>query len=326
MILNQKRAALLLALLISISWQAKADEAEKGTLFEETFSSDVGSRKYSIFVPENLKPGAGLLVALHGCFMSPKQMIEGTQLNHHAAQNGFVVIYPEQTYQDNPWKCWNWFDSENQRRETGEASLIVGMTKATTEKYKLDSQRVFLTGISAGGAMAANLLGCYSDVYAGGLLASGLEFAAAQTETEAHHAKNDGPDTDVRDVAGQAYKCSPERKTLLKVLVVHGKKDHYVNPINADRTFAVFNQLNSIIFLFNGGSQSEITETTSSVPVAEGKYPVEKTESSFRGHSFVKKFLVDRMGHGWSGGQSTTPFMEPKGIDASQVIVDEFFR
>lgn len=295
-------------------------------LVEETYSNEAGSGKFSVFVPENLKQDSGLLVVLHGCFMTGQQMMSGTLLNQKAAEKNFVVIYPEQTYQNNIWKCWNWFLPENQSRDTGEASLIVGMANATVQKYDLNPRKVYLTGLSAGGAMAANLLGCYSDFFAGGLLHSGVEFAAARSESEAHQVLKNGPNRDVRDVAGQAFKCSTNRKSLLKVIVVHGTNDPHVTSLNADRTFEVFKHLNTIQFLANGGTQDQIKKIQTVLPGTQGQYSSEVTEALFKGQSLVKKVIVDHMGHGWSGGQMTTPYMEPKGIDASEMIANEFFR
>jgi poly(3-hydroxybutyrate) depolymerase len=135
-----------------------------------------------------------------------------------------------------------------------------------------------------------------------------------------------GPSREIQEVASQAAACTPRPSSLLSVIVVHGARDPYVGTINADRTFQVFSELNSIFFIGSGGTQDQISQTKSSLPASNGHYSAQITETQFKGKTFVKEIMVEQMGHGWSGGQVTVPYMEPKGIDASQLIGDEFFR
>jgi len=289
------------------------------------FSNPFGSRSYTVYAPKSLSPGAGLLVVLHGCFLTGDQMATGTEFNKYADQKGFVVLYPEQSYQDNAWKCWNWFKPENQRRDDGEASILVGMTLETVRKYDLDASRVFITGISAGGAMAANLLGCYSDVFAGAMLHSGLEFAAAQSEEEAHNVTRNGPSRDLDESAREALACSPARQRLIPLIVVHGQADNFVGTVNADRTFTLFEKINASIYSSMGGSASQISHQQSRIEQGGYKFSANVTDSFFGGQNVMKKVMVDGMAHAWSGGQPTAPYMEPRGINAAKLAVDSFF-
>ena len=314
-----------LSIVEARTWGDKKVNAE-GTTTKEVYKNEFGSREYTVFVPEGLQPNSGLLVVLHGCFMSGEQMINGTLLNQHAAKKKYVVIYPEQTFESNVWKCWNWFKPENQTRDQGESSIIVGMVRDTLKKYNLNASRVFVSGLSAGSAMSANLLGCYSDVFSGALLNSGLEFAAAQSESEAHRASDQGPSHTVDEGVELALNCTPNKKSLVKVLVVHGSSDPHVKIINANRTFEFFTKMNTQIFLKNGGIESQIRSQTAPLEPSPGKYSGELTETIFEEKSMVKKFVMQNMGHGWSGGQASTPYMDPKGIDAAQLIDDEFFN
>lgn len=299
--------------------------AVDGAMVTEIFSNNFGSRSYQVFVPKKLAVNAGLLVVLHGCFMTGEQMASGLEANRLANERGFVVIYPEQTYRDNSWKCWNWFKPENQKRDDGESSIIVGMVQTTVQKYRLSAEKVFVTGLSAGGAMTSNLLGCYSDVFAGGLVHSGLEFAAAQSESEAHQVTAHGPTRDLDKSAEQALQCSPSRNRLLPVIVVHGQKDSAVNPINADRTASLFEKINTEIFLKNGGSSGEIAHAHARITQDGFKYSASVDDAVFAGKTVVRKVMVEGMAHAWSGGQPTAPYMEPRGVKAMQLLVDAFF-
>lgn len=302
----------------------KKNRAE-GTSVSEVFKNAAGSRRYQIFVPKNLPENPGVLVVLHGCLLTGDQMATGTELNRHANEAGFLVVYPEQSYQDNAWKCWNWFKPENQKRDDGEISIIAGLTLQVIAKYKANTDKVVVTGISAGGAMAANLLGCYSDIYKGGLLESGLEFAAAQTESDAHNVSKKGPTRDLDASAEQALSCSPKRQSLMPVVVVHGKADQFVNPVNGDRTVSLFEKINTRIFVENGGQESQIQHSQTKIAASGKKYEANVTDISYDGKVVIKKVMVEKMGHGWSGGNSAAPYMEPNGVDASQLIVETFF-
>ncbi len=296
-----------------------------GSMVSETYSNSFGSRTFQVFVPKKLAADPGLLVVLHGCFMTGEQMATGTEVNRYAAERGFVVLYPEQTYKDNTWKCWNWFKPENQRRDDGELSLIAGMAQAAVKKYQLNAERVFVTGLSAGAAMASNLLGCYSDIFAGAMVHSGLEFAAAQSESEAHQVTKNGASRDLEQSAQQALQCSPARQRLIPVIVVHGKSDSAVNPINADRTAALFAKINTEIFVRNGGLNTDITQAQSRITQDGYKYPAAVDDTVFAGRTVVRKVIVEGMSHAWSGGAPTAPYMEPRGVKAVQILVDAFF-
>jgi poly(hydroxyalkanoate) depolymerase family esterase len=309
----------------SMKFDGQIDGTEQGTRSTASYKNQFGSRQYTVFVPQNLNPNAGLLVVLHGCFLTGDQMATGTEFNKLASAKGFVVLYPEQTYQDNSWKCWNWFKPENQRRDDGELSIIVGMTQETIKKYGLNAGRVFVTGISAGGAMASNLLGCYSDVFQGGMIHSGLEFAAAQNEQDAHTVTKNGPTRDLDASAAEALQCSPPRNTLIPVIVVHGQDDSFVNTVNADRITLLFEKINTTIFQNNGGNASQITHQESRMEQDGHKLSANVTQTLFNSQMIVEKVMVQGMGHAWSGGQPTAPYMEPRGIGAAKLLVDTFF-
>ncbi|HEY8280584.1 MAG TPA: PHB depolymerase family esterase [Bdellovibrionota bacterium] len=282
-----------------------------------------GSRSYKLFLPSKLS--GGLVVMLHGCFLTGDQMATGTDINTYAEAKGFAVLYPEQGYGDNSWKCWNWFKKENQARGTGEASIIVDMVKAVSQKYKLKSGNAYVAGLSAGSAMAANLLGCYSDIFAGAALGSGLEFAAAESESEAHQVTRSGPSKDLDKSAEQALACSPKRTKPMRVIVVHGDKDAYVNIVNGQRTAELFARINTAIWTRNGGSDSEVTQANSRIEQGGYNYSAAVSTLSYGGEPMVTKIIVEGMAHGWSGGKPTAPYMEPRGVNATEIAVKAFF-
>jgi len=295
-----------------------------GKSITKNFSNAFGTRSYQVYVPKKLSAKPGVVVVLHGCFMTGANMATGTELNAFAEERNFLVVYPEQTYGDNSWKCWNWFKPENQKRDDGEASIIADLTKDVIKTYKADTTKVVVSGLSAGSAMAANLLGCYSDLYTGGLLQSGLEFAAAQTENDAHNVTGAGPTRSTDETAELAVACSPNRKSYIPVIVVHGDADPYVNITNGHRTAEVFEKINAQVAL-KKGVKAVITHKDVEIKQDGYKFSAVNTQSLFDGVPVVEKVIVQKMAHGWSGGNSVAPYMEPRGVKATQILVDKFF-
>lgn len=298
---------------------SQPSEAADGANKSGTFSNEAGSRAYTVFVPKQPAAHPGMLVILHGCIQTGANMATGTQMNSLAAKKGFLVLYPEQTYQDNNLKCWNWYQPENQQRG-GELSILAGMAQDVASTYQVDLKQIYVAGLSAGGAMAANLLACYSDVFAGGLIHSGLEFAAAQSQNEAQLAMSNGASKDLNETSARALKCSPPRSKLIPVIVIQGKDDHVVSTVNSGRIATFFELLNGLI-----DSTQQITHSDHHLNEA-GKLAADETDTLFGDKVLVKKIMVDGMGHAWSGGQSGGSYMEPRGPSASQILVDTFFN
>ena len=144
-----------------------------------------GALRARCYVPATLPPGAPLVVALHGCTQTASGYDHGTGWSHLADANGFAVLLPEQQRGNNPNLCFNWFTPADTARDAGEAASIHAMIEAMITMHSLDRARVFVTGLSAGGAMANAMLAAYPDVFASGAIIAGLPFGAASSMTEA---------------------------------------------------------------------------------------------------------------------------------------------
>ena len=149
-----------------------------GSWTQGSFSNRAGSRNYFLYVPKSAPSGnpTGLMVMLHGCFQDPESFSRETGMNYVAEKFGFAVLYPEQTNGDNLWQCWNWFLPENQVQGGGELGLVVGMVEKVAKKVAFDPKKVYVAGLSAGAAMASNLVACHAEVFAGAGIHSGLEY------------------------------------------------------------------------------------------------------------------------------------------------------
>ncbi|WP_244808463.1 extracellular catalytic domain type 1 short-chain-length polyhydroxyalkanoate depolymerase [Caballeronia zhejiangensis] len=147
-----------------------------------------------------------MIVMLHGAHQHPDDFAAGTQMNAAAEEAGFIVAYPEQPESANLLRCWNWFIPSNQARDTGETAALAHLTNELVDRFNVDRARVYVAGLSAGGAMAINLAVTYPDVYAAAAIHSGLAFGVANEHLSALCAMNDGRGT---------FACQKERRTWL---------------------------------------------------------------------------------------------------------------
>ncbi len=212
-----------------------ADSAEGPGALEEvaSFGENPGGLRMLRFVPPGLPPGAPLVVVLHGCTQTASGYDKGTGWSTLAARHGFAVLYPEQQRANNANTCFNWFEPADTTRGRGEVASIHAMVMATVATLRADPARVFVTGLSAGGAMTAALLATYPDVFAAGAVIAGLPFGAAHSTQEAFGAMYQPqarPAAD-RGAAVRAASPPPQRKPVVSIW--HGEFDSTVLPGNA---------------------------------------------------------------------------------------------
>ncbi|UFN48754.1 PHB depolymerase family esterase [Roseomonas sp. OT10] len=199
------------------------------------FGSDPGSLRGLAYVPDGLPDGAPLVVALHGCTQTAAAYDRGCGWSDLAERMGFALLLPEQRRANNANLCFNWFEPGDVSRDQGEAASIRQMVAAMLERHRLDPRRVFVTGLSAGGAMTAALLAAYPDVFAAGGIVAGLPHGAASGVTEAFEAMGGGRDRPAGAWAEAARAASPaaaQGQGWPRVTIWHG---------DADRTVAVKN-------------------------------------------------------------------------------------
>jgi feruloyl esterase len=211
-----------------------ADSGDGGPTLTEIkgFGANPGALRMFVHVPAKLPKRPALVVALHGCTQTARSYDHGSGWSALADRHGFIVLLPEQQSINNPKSCFNWFQNGDTARDQGEALSIRQMIDRAVADHQIDPARVFITGLSAGGAMTASMLAAYPEVFAGGAIIAGLPHGAASNVNEALNAMFQGKSVAAK-VRGNAVRAASSHKGKWpRVSIWHGDADATVKPIN----------------------------------------------------------------------------------------------
>ena len=198
------------------------------------FGSNPGALKMFSFVPDSLQPAPALVVVLHGCGQSAAGYDLGAGWSTLAKHYGFALLMPEQASSNNTQGCFNWFNPEDTARDSGEACSIRQMIARMVGDHKIDQHRIFVTGLSAGGAMTSVMLATYPEIFAGGAIIAGLPFGVATNVREALSGMFVSPSRPASELGDLVRNASNHRGPWPKLSVWHGSADRTVNPANAN--------------------------------------------------------------------------------------------
>jgi len=291
----------------------QTDKSDAGRFISGSYANAHGKRTYKLYIPSGyIGQALPLIVMLHGCTQGPDDFATGTGMNLIAEQQQCIVVYPCQDQGANSSKCWNWFKAMDQKRDQGEPALIAGITRKIMADYHIDQRRVFIAGMSAGGAMAAIMADAYPELYAAVGIHSGLPFGAASDLPSALAA--------MRGVASQSRKSSTG--AAMPIIVFHGDQDHTVNNKNADR----------IMEAYLASSQSGTL--TARKENGSGKLGRRYTRTRYADNAAsqqtehtpapAEQWVIHGAGHAWSGGNSQGSFTDAAGPDASREMLRFF--
>jgi poly(hydroxyalkanoate) depolymerase family esterase len=283
----------------------------EGASFDErTYTNAAGSRSYKLYVPTGYTGQAvSLVVMLHGCTQSPDDFAAGTRMNELAEEQTFLVAYPAQSQAANMSKCWNWFSPGDQQRDQGEPSLIAGITREIIADFAVEPGRVYIAGLSAGGAAAAIMGARYPDLYAAVGVHSGLACGAASDMPSAFAAMKQG---------GAAATQGPRRPgtpaSAVPTIVFHGDSDTTVSSVNADQVIAQAKASADLRTNVNGGQSAGGMSYTCTI------------HSDESGQAVVEQWVLHGAGHAWSGGSAAGSYTDPRGPDASREMMRFFLQ
>ncbi|HEY1998825.1 PHB depolymerase family esterase [Paraburkholderia sp.] len=278
-----------------------ADTAESGRFTAHTYANQAGRRNYKLYVPRSYTgTPLPLIVMLHGCTQDADDFAAGTRMNRLADQHNCFVVYPIQPQSANPSKCWNWFKPADQQRERGEPSLIAGITRDVMANHSVDPARVYVAGLSAGGAMAAVMIETYPELYAAAGVHSGLAYRSAHDLPSALAAMKGGKRK------GNQAAALPQRP----LIVFHGDADKTVHPANGGELLKGFD-----------GSQVESTESIGGERGARLSTRQLRTADNGMASEY---WLIHGAPHAWAGGSAEGSYTDTRGPDASAEMLRFF--
>jgi poly(hydroxyalkanoate) depolymerase family esterase len=285
-------------------------------------SKKMGVRReldYRLFLPtgSSRRDGMPLMVMLHGCKQDPLGFAHSTRMNILAEQYRCAVLYPAQNQRANPLHCWNWFESDSLMGQ-GEGALIARLIAQVAQRRPIDPCRVYVVGMSAGGAMACLLAVRHRQLFAACAIHSGVMFGAARSSAQALAVMRSGPSPASLEAARRLVFEVGESAITVPTLVIHGDHDMVVNPVNADR---IIEQCTTCIEKRIDPSAGPVLVSDEYVSNAAG-YAYRQQDSTQQGQLVLRKILVEGLGHAWSGGDANYEFNDANGPDASRFILD----
>jgi poly(hydroxyalkanoate) depolymerase family esterase len=281
-----------------------------GTFLARSYTNSAGTRPYKIYVPSTYRedgPALPLIVMLHGCTQSPDDFAAGTRMNMVAEEQSFLVAYPGQIQSANQSKCWNWFMASDQNRDQGEPSLIAGITRQIINEYRVDPKRVFVAGLSAGGAAAAIMGSTYPDLYAAVGVHSGLACGAAHDLQSALHAMKQ---------SAAPKRASGKNPRVIPTIVFHGDRDATVNSRNGDE----------VLVAAGAGTAIDVEISTDKGVAPAGRAYSRTLHRDRAGKIIFEDWRIHGAGHAWSGGAPAGSYTDPRGPDASREMVRFFLQ
>ncbi len=289
------------------------------------FTGAAGSRSYRLYVPRGIRSTARvpLLVALHGCRQDGLDFATGTRFNDLADRHQFVVVYPQQGRTHNGQRCWNWFRPAHQNRAAGEPAILAGIVRKVVNEatpWRIDPSRIYVAGISAGGAMAVVLAATYPEL-----------FAAVGVHSAPPYRSASGPVNALAAMRGASAPPAEEHGLwgpMPPMLIFQGTADGTVRSINAQRVaeqWMAFRTRPAVGGPILSGARPtapvgppRTSATAPARPVSARSrrgYRVSRWYSG--GRKVLEVWLVEGLGHAWSGGSADGSYSDPRGPRAS---------
>jgi len=282
------------------------------------FGTNPGDLRMFSYVPADIRPSPALVVVLHGCGQTAAGYDVGAGWSTLAKHYGFALLMPEQQASNNAHGCFNWFNPDDTGRGQGEACSIRQMIARMVSQHRIDKNSIFVTGLSAGGAMTSVMLATYPEVFAAGAVIAGLPYGIATNVREAMSGMLRSPSRSSGELGSLVRNASKHRGPWPKVSIWHGSADRTVNPANADEIVKQWLDVHQL----------------PSDPMSEGMvdgYPHQVWWNA-DGETVVESYSITDMAHGTPLGKAENderygkegPFLIEAGISSSHHIANFF--
>lgn len=271
--------------------------------------ADAGVMHYKLYMPKIPKVKAqrlALVVMLHGCTQNSEDFAMGTGMNDLAANQPCFVLYPEQSKESNKTLCWNWFEEKHQQRDQGEPAIIADLTRHVMAMHNIDPKRVYIAGLSAGGAMAAIMGAVYPDLYAAVGVCAGLPYKAAHDLNSAVAAMKNGA-----SVLDKLHNTPP-------IIVFQGDNDQTVSLRNAEQLIEQYVSSSTTPFVPS-------CTKTGQVLVPNGRGYTQRIYKNSQDKIVAEHWVIHGADHAWPGGSAQGSYTDPAGPDASLEML-RFFK
>jgi poly(hydroxyalkanoate) depolymerase family esterase len=243
-----------------------------------------GNLRGRYYAPAGMTGPAPLVVILHGCTQDAAIYDHGSGWSTLADRHGFILLFPEQQRANNPMLCFNWFSGNDTQRGMGEAASIRSMIDAAGKVREIDPDHIFVTGLSAGGAMASAMLATYPEVFAAGAIIAGVAYGCAADVAGAFDCMGGRARGDARELGDRVRRASPHKGPWPRVQVWQGSADRTVVASNADAIVLQWASLHGV------GPRPDRTDAVAGYP--------RRAWLGVEGEPVIEQYVITGMAHG----------------------------
>ncbi len=338
---------MLLALTSFLIFDHEIRADDGAEIYKSAVVDVFDSLSYELFIPPEYREGKRskypLVIVVHGCKQQGSDIAALTRFNDLASKQNFFVLYPNQSVIRNWDYCWNWFYPGNQKRNRGEARMIMLALRQAMNDWRIDRNRIFIAGLSSGAGMAAILGVCYPDIFGAVSINSGPMYSAAENLFEANQILETGSNKSPNVAGAEAANCfldalahpeswdpfPPNKEKLrraMPTIIFHGKADQRLYPIHANQVSEQFVQTNDV---WDDGQDNDSINFSQSrvvnIPSSPKKHAYIKRTLQRGKIMLLESYLVEEMGHKWSGAASSFREGDEQGPDAT-ILSWKFFK
>ena len=307
----------LLSTLAAVqAWSDQVDSQEHRLVEVAGFGSNPGELRMYTYVPDRLPVNAPLVVVLHGCTQSAGSYNKGSGWSTLADRHGFALLFPQQQWNNNPLRCFNWFRPEDNAREKGEPLSIMQMVDRMSNDHGIDRRRVFVTGTSSGGAMTSVLLATYPEAFAGGAILAGVPYRTARGLQEGLESIFQGRSRSGKEWGDLVRAASPHQGPWPRLSIWHGDADSAVKPVNAEEIIKQWTDVHGL-------------DVKPTIQMSVAGYP-RRVWQGKHGEELIESYTITGMSHGAAldpGAEphqcgTAAPFFNAVGISSTHRIAD----